>query len=304
MEIPPWEEGITAYHGSPHSFEQFDISKIGTGQGAQMRGHGLYFGEEEKVAEDYRNTLSQDADWPVIKGGKQVGRVPSWVAKSHTSRARADEVLADFRNRVKETEEEIKSNPQAYQAQSNLPGLMDIVQHLEDVKAGTAEFQKPGRMYEVDIRANPDHFLDWDKPLSEQSKHVQEILRPIVKGHVEDQIRARAAWKPGTFAPKWKEAVPEPDTISGENLYQKYIVKPYHYQSREDAAVASMQQLKKLGIPGIKYLDQGSRGIGKGTYNFVVNDDKLIDIIKKYGIAGLIGAGASNWSPDQVQAGE
>ena len=44
--------------------------------------------------------------------------------------------------------------------------------------------------------------------------------------------------------------------------------------------------LSKEGIPGIKYLDAGSRGAGDGTRNYVVFDDKLISIIRKYGIAG------------------
>jgi|SRR5215472_10203007 len=296
MEIPPWEDPIRAYHGSPHDFSAFDIEKIGTGQGAQMRGHGLYFGEEEKVAEDYRNTLSQDRDYPIMSGGQKVGSVPSWVAKHfQASPTGADEMIAEFQKRAKEMEAE---------GHWNVQGIRDIVGWLSDVKAGNAELSKPGRMYEVNIQADPEHFLDWDKPLSKQSEHVQKILRPIVEGHVEDQVRARAAWAPGEFAPKWKKPVPEPDTISGEELYQRYTVKPYHYQTREDGAVAAMQQLKKLGIPGIKYLDQGSRGVGKGTYNYVVNDDRLIDIIRKYGIAGLIAGGASNWSPDQAQAGE
>ena len=41
---------ITAYHGSPHSFDQFDLSKIGTGEGAQSYGSGLYFAENEGTA--------------------------------------------------------------------------------------------------------------------------------------------------------------------------------------------------------------------------------------------------------------
>ncbi len=44
--------------------------------------------------------------------------------------------------------------------------------------------------------------------------------------------------------------------------------------------------MNKSGIPGIKYLDQGSRGAGEGSSNYVVFNDKLIDIMKKYGIAG------------------
>ena len=44
------QQGITAYHGSPHEFDQFDTSKIGTGEGAQSYGHGLYFAEHEPIA--------------------------------------------------------------------------------------------------------------------------------------------------------------------------------------------------------------------------------------------------------------
>ena len=43
--------GIRAYHGSPHDFDRFDMSKIGTGEGAQAYGHGLYFAENERGGE-------------------------------------------------------------------------------------------------------------------------------------------------------------------------------------------------------------------------------------------------------------
>jgi hypothetical protein len=43
-------QGIRAYHGSPHDFDRFDLNKIGTGEGAQAYGHGLYFAENEGVA--------------------------------------------------------------------------------------------------------------------------------------------------------------------------------------------------------------------------------------------------------------
>jgi hypothetical protein len=50
---------IKAYHGSPHDFDAFDLSKIGTGEGAQAYGHGLYFAENPDVARGYRDTLSR-----------------------------------------------------------------------------------------------------------------------------------------------------------------------------------------------------------------------------------------------------
>ena len=49
---------ITAYHGSPHEFDEFDTAKIGTGEGNQSYGHGLYFAEAEPTARHYQELLS------------------------------------------------------------------------------------------------------------------------------------------------------------------------------------------------------------------------------------------------------
>ena len=51
---------IKAYHGSPYDFDQFDLSKIGTGEGAQTYGHGLYFAENPDVAARYREQFGGD----------------------------------------------------------------------------------------------------------------------------------------------------------------------------------------------------------------------------------------------------
>jgi len=50
--------GMTTWHGSPHTFNKFDLSKIGTGEGAQAYGHGIYVAENPKVADQYRKDLS------------------------------------------------------------------------------------------------------------------------------------------------------------------------------------------------------------------------------------------------------
>ena len=47
----------TAYHGTPHRFTDFSLEHIGTGEGAQAHGWGLYFAQDRKVSEDYRNRL-------------------------------------------------------------------------------------------------------------------------------------------------------------------------------------------------------------------------------------------------------
>ena len=52
--------GMTVYHGSPHKFDKFDMSKIGTGEGAQAYGHGLYMAESPDVARKYLNAGEPD----------------------------------------------------------------------------------------------------------------------------------------------------------------------------------------------------------------------------------------------------
>ena len=47
---------MIAYHGTPHEIQGgFDMAKIGTGEGAQAYGHGMYFAENPQVAEAYKN---------------------------------------------------------------------------------------------------------------------------------------------------------------------------------------------------------------------------------------------------------
>jgi hypothetical protein len=49
---------IVAYHGTPHTIRgQFDINKVGTGEGAQAFGHGMYFAENPVVAKAYRKPI-------------------------------------------------------------------------------------------------------------------------------------------------------------------------------------------------------------------------------------------------------
>ena len=64
--------GITAWHGSPHKFDKFDMSKIGTGEGAQAYGHGLYFADSPDVARSYLKANGSGNDLTVTLGGKDI----------------------------------------------------------------------------------------------------------------------------------------------------------------------------------------------------------------------------------------
>ena len=60
----------TAYHGTPHRFDEFSLEHIGTGEGAQAHGWGLYFAQDRKVSEDYPNN------------GRAVGSISPEIART------------------------------------------------------------------------------------------------------------------------------------------------------------------------------------------------------------------------------
>jgi hypothetical protein len=59
------------------------------------------------------------------------------------------------------------------------------------------------------------------------------------------------------------------------------------------SARGAADALHQAGIPGIKYLDQGSRSAGEGSHNYVVFDANTMNIIRRYGLAGLMAGGAA-----------
>jgi hypothetical protein len=61
--------------------------------------------------------------------------------------------------------------------------------------------------------------------------------------------------------------------------------------------------LREAGVPGISYLDQGSRGAGTGTRNHAVFDPKTIEILRKYGLLPPVAAlGAAGMAASQPPA--
>ncbi len=243
MQKAPWNaprvepQGILAYHGSPHGFERFDSSKIGTGEGAQSFGHGLYFAGNEGVARSYRDQLTKtshpDPATNIAVKSLAAGRTPDEAA-STLSLLFPERSMADIRS---------------------------TIQSAQDYKPPT------GHMYEVNLQHNPEHMLDYDKPLSEQSQQVKDALK----------LTESQNW--ATNGGKYLKS----DTL-GHYLFDDTPISEL-VRSPEQA-----QKLKDAGIAGVKYFDRGSRAGGEGSRNYVAFDDKNIDILRKYGIPGLISA--------------
>lgn len=274
-------KGIRAYHGSPHDFDRFSLDKIGTGEGAQAFGHGLYFADSPAVADSYREGLSfGNGDTTITLGGKKLDRSdPLWETGLNTP-----------------PEQTIGQSLDYWKKQSE--HWPDRFGHLIDAASAyppDSTFRR-GRMYEVNINAQPDHFINWDRPLAEQSEFVRNALK-------SDSISnlLRSAYKledlgNGDFAVKtpggyWGASSREeaekmiaraqanasiehslPPDENFVNVLAKYTGSP----------AAASEALQNAGIPGVRYLDQGSRATASGTHNYVVFDDSLVDIMRKY----------------------
>lgn len=256
----PKPQGIKAYHGSPHDFDQFSLAHIGKGEGAQAFGHGLYFAENEGVAKGYRKALAGDA--PPVS-------FPS------------------------EMEARAAAGPKGDVIEATNGGWRAFNENGEFIRSS----EKPGKLYEVNIKADPEHFLDWDKPLSQQSEKVRQAFQAssawpeLVKKQAEQVERLKAG--KSIFSPTPERIAEFSAPI--ETRKASELMQDLHLQN-------SRQQLLDAGIPGIKYLDQGSRADGAGSRNYVVFDDKLIEILRKYGLmppAVAAGAAALGQSDQQ-----
>ncbi len=238
---------LDVYHGTPHRFPEteanplgeFDASKIGTGEGAQAYGHGIYLAEAPEVAEIYRsatNPASRKAEMTLQMTSGNVDEAIKFVKKEQKT-------IEQFKN-------DSIFNQDSYQK------ILDTLDYLKQTKKG----KKPtvGAFYKADLPDEMiDRMLDWDKPLSEQPEAVRKALRDVYN----------ADW------------LGDESKQTGQDLYKRMG------KMHGDDIAAVSRDLRDIGIPGIRYLDAGSRGgdSATGTRNFVVfpGEEKKVKILER-----------------------
>ena len=294
---------IKAYHGPPHAFERFDMSKIGSGEGAQAYGHGLYMAESPAVAQEYQKQLAAD----VTIGGKPFYRGKTGSKLSSTGNEELDDYLLANLGDVNATRKALLSDIRGireeagYTPKDYQKTLADLRQIRADVNnQGTGHFYEtslewPDPAREAADPLSPEHFLQWDRPLSEQSDYVKSMLGNPPE--VQNLIKEKMAWRQKTFNQlpedhKLKEIIRErlnnEYSPSGADLYYEFAKRKansFGFSNGPNSAVDSTGVLQELGIPGIRYLDQGSRGAGEGTHNYVVFDDQIPKIMQRNGMS-------------------
>ncbi len=268
--------GITAWHGSPHKFEKFSMDKIGTGEGAQAYGHGLYLAENKAVAQDYSKMQPTATPTPnrIWNGVELTPGSPEYHAATLLERSTLPATRKEVSGWIKEAEswpDALKNNPSE---QAVLAGWRKTLDVLNSVgKKSEFKVGSNANLYKTDI---PDEavarFLDWDKPLSQQSKEVIKALE--ASDHPMVQY--------------WAGKSKENPAYNGADLMMRL-------GGEKSSPAAASELLKAQGIPGIRYLDGGSRSAGQGSSNFVAFDPEMIRILERNGQA----TGAVPWQPGE-----
>ncbi len=238
----PVMQELDVYHGTPHRFEptpanplgEFDASKIGTGEGAQAYGHGIYYAESPDVARSY---------------------------------ATMNQASAPSRNSF------IRLRDQAPQGSAEW-------KHYDNLaKEGL------GSLYKADLPDEMiDRMLDWDKPLSEQPfKMRQAIFNDLTDaGYSKAVVNDLLNRKTGMEFFRILHTGLQQGESSAINLAKKLNLS--EQEMFMDAPALASAVMRRMGIPGIKYLDAGSRGQGgSNTRNFVVfpGEEKKVRILER-----------------------
>ena len=278
-----------AWHGSPHTFDRFSTEHIGTGEGAQAHGWGLYFAADQEVAEGYRERLADDnwwSEWSV--NGHQFGQnededfkfLDSYFYGSenvlldllhHISLHKSGKVATPkqlqqaFDRLYKEAEESefiYESDRQEY-----FKGLEKLRSELDSLQITR---NKPGRVFEVEI-PDPAVMLDEDKLIEDQTYIKHQLKRKAENGgnrqFTEEEL---------------------PDYATGRDLYE---FMSGVLGSPKEASL----YLNSAGIKGITY--EGRRD-GRC---YVVFDDKAIQTIEYFQRQMQEGTGATRGSFDPVR---
>lgn len=233
-----------AYHGSPYTFDHFDLGAIGTGEGAQGHGWGLYFAQDKQIAKAYKDTLSHNmyGDNDLMFNEEALNKLYSTLSDKAHAEADYDKLSVIENILITHTEDDVLNNS-------------DEMFDAEAVKWWKNQREiylnkeyKESTLFEVDIPED-DVLLDEKRNINEQPKKVQQAVRKMYRS---------LGYK--TSALKYVTGKEFYDTVAAEKGGQK----------------EASEFINEHGIKGITY-DGGNDG-----KCFVVFDDKAIRIINKY----------------------
>ena len=286
---------VNAWHGTRADFDKFDMGFLGTGEGAQVYGWGLYFTDTKEIAErQYRDRLSETqlvADgeplYDQIKAAadgdeaatqallKQIDLAVTinsqFSGSGPTELEGVAKDLLDAAYSLQDETDEASRDGDTRRAAQNAKELRSLITSLEILdKLGNLKVsrQSAGKLYNVELKPSDDDWLLWDEPLTKQSPKVLAALRSF-------------GFRPQSRFEKVLDAITLPRAlrldVDGRYMYEALVEE---LGSPKEASLA----LLAAGIRGNKYLDGNSRGpdVKNPAYNYVLFSDEDVEITAKY----------------------
>ena len=259
--------GQRAWHGSSHDFDKFDLGYIGTGEGAQAHGWGLYFAGNKDISQGYANKLSNPVGEVNVAGiiysiGRGGGswRVRNIATGELISKMKIVKAISALYTEQGKDKALKYLKDKADQTRKFKKIWIDAYDWLKNQEIDDSQWHN-GKLYEVEI-PDIDTLLDEQKSLSEQPSKVKKAILDYYRSRPDEYI------------------APEDETLTGNNTTGKEFLKDVIFQLRREGSNTPERDasllLNSFGINGITYY--GNRD-GRC---YVVFDDKAVQIIDKY----------------------
>ncbi len=259
--------GQRAWHGSSHDFDKFDLGYIGTGEGAQAHGWGLYFAGNKDISQGDANKLSNPVGEVNVAGiiysiGRGGGswRVRNIATGELISKMKIVKAISALYTEQGKDKALKYLKDKADQTRKFKKIWIDAYDWLKNQEIDDSQWHN-GKLYEVEI-PDIDTLLDEQKSLSEQPSKVKKAILDYYRSRPDEYI------------------APVDETLTGNNETGKEFLKDVIFQLRREGSNTPERDasllLNSFGINGITYY--GNRD-GRC---YVVFDDKAVQIIDKY----------------------
>lgn len=259
--VQPGVRFLRTYHGTGASFDKFDFSHMGEGEGSQAFGWGGYVTNSKDIAEDYTRRAKIRKD----NGGFEF--VTDMSANNKDMVRQYIYKHKDVNKGLDAMRKDLSSALEMFPDDDDLKELSNILAKKNE------EIAVPDNiayLYDVDIPDDNGDYLDWDAPLTDKQKNT--IIKELRRLKIDfADFKKRGFSFDGSF---------------GGNAYDflMYALRKTKKWKDVDASRAVSKFLSSIGFTGIKYKAGTIFGGAKeGDTNYVIFDEnnaKIVDYTK------------------------
>ena len=270
----------TAWHGSPHDFDEFDLGAIGGGEGAQFYGWGLYFAKNKEMAKNYKEVLSNVHESDKSSLFKvdipESNKMLDWNQTLNIQPKEIQEQIIDAINSLDTLQKDAFINAyrsdHSYNGNRHVKEVNDIYQGLETDLNYVGKYEEKETLNKI-VQRNADRlakkygFGDWGS--ADKNKLKAIIGDNLEKARIElDALTQEDNQKVISYKDNINNLFSEGNSF-GLNIYKSL-------STALGGDKLASEYLNEHGIKGITY-----EGIEDGRC-YVVFDDKAIKVIEKY----------------------